>query len=118
MFVRKNNKGLILFRKKFNKDELTVFLFKKIKNGIPNGFAIRENDFINELKKSYKCVDIQSLEDYIQQAKAHNYIKNQCMNGCHIELTDRGKGVAISKVKQQETNLLKKLLKLLMNIKF
>jgi len=95
--------------KKFNEYQFMILLLERIEEGKANDFNFDEN-FLKSLQLKYKKTTKTDLEKIILKCKTHEWIEQRGMGtDCPFKITERGKGVAISKRKEFNENFAKKL---------
>jgi len=98
-----------MMAKKFDEYHFLIFLFTEIEDGKSNDFDFNE-EFIDDLEKKYKKLTKEVLEKIVLKSEVHKWIERRGMSrDCPYRITERGKGVAISKRKEFDISFGKKL---------
>lgn len=94
--------------KKFDEYQFMILLLEKIEEGKPNDFDFDEK-FLKNLQLKYKKTTDIDLKKIILKSETHDWIKKQGHSlSCPYKITERGKGVAVSKRKEFNQNFGKK----------
>ena len=94
--------------KKFDEYHFLILLLIEIEEGKNNDFNFDEQ-FLKKLQLKYKKLTNIELEKIILKAETHEWIKRKGHSlNCPYKLTERGKGVAVSKRKEFNQNFGKK----------
>jgi len=95
--------------KKFDEYHFLIFLLTELEEGKYNNFHFNEQ-FLEKLQKNYKNLTKEELEKIVLKSEAHEWIKIQGVGrDCPYKITERGKGVAVSKRKEFDISFGKKL---------
>ena len=98
-----------MMAKKFNEYCFLILLLEKIEDGNMNDFGF-DTKFLENINLNYKKITFDELEKIIQKCKAHAWIEKKCRSrDCPYMITERGKGIAVSKRKEFNENFWKKL---------
>ncbi len=98
-----------MMSKKFDEYHFLILLLVEIEEGKPNDFNFNEK-FLENLQLKYKKLTNIELEKIILKSETHEWIKQKGMSkDCPYKITERGKGVAVSKRKEFNENFGKKL---------
>jgi hypothetical protein len=90
--------------KKLDEYHFLIFLITKIEEGNHNNFHFDEK-FLKQIEKKYKGTTKELLERIIIKCKIHKWMNSQGIGqDCPYQITERGKGVAISKRKEFDAN--------------
>ena len=90
-----------MMAKKFNEYSFLILLLEKIEDGENNSFEA--SDIIQDITD-------EELKSIIKKCKTHNWIEIPCLaSDCGFILTEQGKGVAVSKRKEYDENIGKKI---------
>ena len=94
--------------KKFGEYHFLIFLLEKIERGNANSFIFDES-FLNMVSTQYKKLTKKELETIVLKSETHHWIEQEGIGcNCPHSLTERGKGVAISKRIEYNENFGKK----------
>ena len=95
--------------KKFDEYHFLILLLVEIEEGKHNDFNFDEQ-FLKNLQLKHKKLTNEELKKIILKCKTHEWIKKRGMSkDCPYKITERGKGVAVSKRKEFNENFGKKL---------
>ena len=95
--------------KKFDEYHFLIFLLTEIEDGKHNDFHFNEQ-FLENLQKKYKKLTKESLKKIVLKSETHKWIETRGMGkNCPSKITERGKGVAVSKRKEFDISFGKKL---------
>jgi len=95
--------------KKFNEYHFLIFLLIDLEEGKYNDFYFND-EFLKRLQIQYKKLKKDELDKIILKSEAHKWIEIEGIGrDCPYKITERGKGVAISKRKEFDINFGKKI---------
>jgi len=95
--------------KKFDEYHFLIFLLTEIEEGKSNDFNFND-EFLKRLKVKYKKLTKEALKQVILKSETHKWIEIQGIGkDCPYSITERGKGIAVSKRKELDINLGKKI---------
>lgn len=98
-----------MMAKKFDEYHFLILLLVEIEEGKHNDFNFDEQ-FLKNLQLKYKKLTNGEFKKIILKCETHKWIEQRGMGkDCPYKITERGKGVAVSKRKEFNENFGKKL---------